>query len=166
MNFENFRLDLMMSGEKIGEATIVNPLVILDDTKCEEVLLLIKNSLPLNEKEISLINTCLDVVLAEAETDVMFGPQEILGLANLAVKYPDLSNEILACSEHINHTLHIECTDPEKVIMSSLSAKMVLANLFSGDDVEDSESSEGSDEEQFEKMSKDFSELRELMERF
>ena len=127
---DNTVFDILISGQKVGEAFDVNPVYIENDTICKEYLLRLKDQLPLTESELKLLDSCLTVVSANDDDNVPFGLGEIFSLGNLAETYPSHAKEILACSHHISESIDYEGDLPDGIFLSLACAHAALGDLF------------------------------------
>jgi hypothetical protein len=122
--------DIMVNGKKVGETFDFNPIVIETDDSCREFFLDIKENLPLSESEIELIDGCMEVLLANIDDDVLFGPKEILELESLAEKYPSHTSKILACSHYLMESVDCDGEIPQGIFAELARAHGALGDLF------------------------------------
>lgn len=130
MESQQVMFDVLVAGNKVGEAFDVNPIFVEDDSTCKELLIRIKHELPLKDTEIALIDTCITVVSAKDDDDVLFGPGEICELGELAKTYPSHVKEILACSHHISESVDCEGDLPDGIFAGLASAHAALGDLL------------------------------------
>lgn len=130
MESKNNVFDVLVAGKKVGEAFDVNPVVINDDFTCKECLLNLKEDLPLTETEVELIDKCINVVSSKDDDDVVFGPEEVCDLGDLAQSYPSHMNEILACSHHITESIDFDGEIPFGIYGVLASSYAELGNVL------------------------------------
>lgn len=130
MESQQAMFDVLVSGNKVGEAFDINPISIEDDSTCKQFLTRIKHELPLKETEIELINTCITVVSAKDDDDVLFGPREICELGELAKAYPSHVKEILACSHHISESVDCDGDLPDGIFAALAAGHAALAHVL------------------------------------
>lgn len=130
MEAEQVTFDVLVAGNKVGDAFDANPIVIYDDSTCKEYLLRIKAELNLNQTQLELIDTCISVVSAQIDDEVTFGPGEIYALGELGELYPSHVKEILACSHHISESVDCEGDLPDGIYASLAAAHGALGDIL------------------------------------
>ena len=119
--------DVLVKGNKKGEAFDVNPVVINTDSECKECLQKLKSELNLSAQHLTLIDNCIAVVSANDGDDVVFGISEIVELSQLSETYPSKVTEIMACSHHLTSSIDFEGDVPNEVFGLALSGHRDLA---------------------------------------
>lgn len=145
---KNVVFNIVRGGEVVGVVEDVNPIDIQTDEECELCLMAIKADLDLSPEEQELIDSCIDVVKAVIGEELHYGPAEILGLTELASKYPSKRNEILACSNHLNHSLDYDGDVPPDIYLDLFKAHATLGNVLTLNNSSLSDDSDDSDDDE------------------
>lgn len=123
-------VDIKIGDEKVGWTYDGTPPTINSDQECKLCLDRLKSDLPLTPKENKLIDQCIAVVSAEEGDDVVFGPYEILKLAQMALKYRVRGNDIMGCSHHLVESLDFEGILPEGGYLGAAEAHLALGDAL------------------------------------
>lgn len=122
--------DILVAGEKKGEAFNINPVVIESDTQCKEYLENLLKSLTLTAEESTFLTKCISVLTSENGQEVDFGPADIITFAVLAEKYSEKSTEIMACSQYLTESIDCYCDMPPNIFLLAANAHAGLADLL------------------------------------
>lgn len=131
MSYESTTFDVMVKGEKKGEAFDVNPIYVSTDEQCKARLETLKSKLTLTDSQVSLLDLCLAVVSAKDGDTVAFGPGEIIALSELAQSHPDSAAEIMACSHHLTASVDYDGELPPNIYLEAALAYGELSNIMS-----------------------------------
>lgn len=109
---------------------IFNPVIISTDEEALHCIKhIIKDAMITEPNDLKLLETCKDVLKAQIEEETeVFGPEEFLGLSQLAEKYPLFTNQIMAISYHILESLEF-FTDQELPAEKFLDVGLLIGNL-------------------------------------
>lgn len=131
MESKSDTFDVMIKGEKKGQAFDVNPVEVTTDAQCKDLLEKLKKKLSLTDSQLSLVDLCISVVSANDGDDVHFGPGEVVALSELAQSHPDCATEIMACTHHITESVDCDGELPPNIYLEAALAYGELSNVMS-----------------------------------
>lgn len=113
--------------QALGTFADVNPVVINSDEECLSVLKTITDKIGnFSEEEKTILDICVETAKAAVEDDIKYGPNEMLGLANMAMAHPDLANELTAVMEFLTQSVENEV---DADTLGDYFSNMFLAHL-------------------------------------
>jgi hypothetical protein len=156
------KFDVKVGDKVIGQSFDRNPVVYESDTECRAAIVVLQKDLTLSKKETKVLKNCLTVVDAEDGDDIPFGPEEIMGLANLAMKHPSRTHEIMAISHHLCHSADMEGELPTDIFLDMAKLHGQMGDLIhqkqinaEDDDSDDDDEEEEEEEEESEEEDED-----------
>lgn len=122
--------DIFVGKEKKGIAFDANPIFLQSHEECTNVIKELKNNLKLTQDESNLFDRCQLVLDSPEDTEVDFGPGEIIELSELAMRNPNEASKILACSNYLINCVECEGDIPQGFFLKLFDAHKELSNLL------------------------------------
>jgi len=131
MESESTDLNIAVGTKTVGVFHDVNPVTIDSDEDCARMLGDLRSKIDLTEEENKIIDNCITAAEADEGEDMTFGPDEILGLADLIAKYPTYSADIRACSDYLTTNANFGFEDgASDFLRSAFNAFSALGDVY------------------------------------
>lgn len=132
-------LDLLRDGVKVGDVPDSVPVIFKDDKDCADFLNKLNNLEGLPDKYRLTIESCLTVLSSENDTEMDFGPLQILRMAELSFRYPAEGSMIMSAVQYLLGYIDFVGELPPNIFADLGSAYGLLGSIInkSEDDSDD-----------------------------
>ena len=142
-------LDLLHNGVKIGDVPDSVPVAFENDKACSDFLDELKTLDGLPNKYKLTIERCQTALSSENDTEVDFGPQQILQMAELAFRYPAKGSKIMSVVQYLLGCLDFTGTLPPNIFADLGSTFGMLGSIMNKPVGDDDDNADLDDDEKF-----------------
>lgn len=142
-------LDVLHNGVKIGNTPDSVPVAFEDDKACVDFLNELKTFDGLPNKYKRTIENCLTVVSSDNDTELDFGPLQILQMAELAFRYPASGPKIMSVVQYLLGCVDFSGTLPPNIFADLGSTFGSLGSIINKPLDDNDDNADLDDEEEF-----------------
>lgn len=123
-------LDVMVDGEKVGEAYNINPNTLTGDSECRDTVIEIVQNVDLTPDEKAIFDKVLATLTLEEDQEVDFTIDDLLNLSSIAGRHLDYAVKILSVSQYMVDTIDMDSDMPPEFFLNAAQAHAGLGDLL------------------------------------